>query len=251
MDYMHARFFSQNLARFLSVDTLPGRPGAPQSWNRYGYVEGGPLLYYDPDGLGKAKAVIKLVELTFGNRKVMGRFGSRQAAIDAQQEGADLLLPTRSSAREIAQELGDGKPPIHEVGKGKGQYPHYHPAGRKGGHIFYAAAAGLTLSHYAQGHGTLLESLAFVGDLFNPLSLPQDAIDLYEFFIQNGESGTVFGGVEVTAFLPSNPYVTVSAQPFLQGLSAYGHHTGNFISTYDLFIGGQVCIDGVCAFQPY
>jgi hypothetical protein len=99
----------------------------------------------------------------------------------------------------------------------------------------------LTLSHYAQGRGSILETLAFLGDIVNPLSLGQDAIDLYEYFVEG--LNTVFAGIEVTA--PLSPY-NPSAAAYVRGLAAQGHHTGNFTSTYDLFTSGSVCIDGVC-----
>jgi len=50
IDYMHARYYTPDVARFLSVDMHPGRPAAPQSWNRYPYARGNPLKYFDPDG---------------------------------------------------------------------------------------------------------------------------------------------------------------------------------------------------------
>jgi RHS repeat-associated protein len=52
LDYMHARYYSAGLGRFLSTD--PGRdwnPRAPQSWNLYGYVRNSPLTFIDPSGL--------------------------------------------------------------------------------------------------------------------------------------------------------------------------------------------------------
>ena len=49
-DYMHARFSSPLTGRFLSVDTVQGKPRRPQSWNRYAYALGNPLKYVDPDG---------------------------------------------------------------------------------------------------------------------------------------------------------------------------------------------------------
>jgi len=52
LDYMHARYYSPHLGRFMSVD--PSKQGwdpkQPQSWNRYAYVRGNPLKYVDPDG---------------------------------------------------------------------------------------------------------------------------------------------------------------------------------------------------------
>jgi RHS repeat-associated protein len=54
LDYMHARYYSANLGRFLSVDpTLASvSQSAPQSWNRYAYVRDNPLNRTDPDGRG-------------------------------------------------------------------------------------------------------------------------------------------------------------------------------------------------------
>ena len=46
----HARTHDYQLGRFLSPDSVGGRPEEPQSWNRYAYVLGNPLRYLDPDG---------------------------------------------------------------------------------------------------------------------------------------------------------------------------------------------------------
>jgi RHS repeat-associated protein len=51
LDYMHARYYSPHLGRFMSVDLASGNPRIPQSWNRYGYVLGNPLRFTDPFGL--------------------------------------------------------------------------------------------------------------------------------------------------------------------------------------------------------
>jgi RHS repeat-associated protein len=51
LDYMHARYFSAHLGRFQSVDPIGPAPSWPQSWNRYSYVLGNPVKYYDPEGL--------------------------------------------------------------------------------------------------------------------------------------------------------------------------------------------------------
>ncbi|HWW59767.1 MAG TPA: RHS repeat-associated core domain-containing protein [Thermoanaerobaculia bacterium] len=52
LDYMHARYYSPGLGRFLSVD--PARESMdsriPQSWNRYAYVLDNPINDTDPDG---------------------------------------------------------------------------------------------------------------------------------------------------------------------------------------------------------
>jgi RHS repeat-associated protein len=57
LDYFGARCYSNAHGRFTGTDPLlnSGRPGAPQSWNRYGYVLNNPLILIDPDGLYECK----------------------------------------------------------------------------------------------------------------------------------------------------------------------------------------------------
>jgi len=49
--YDHARHHGAVLGRFLAVDTVGGRAGDPQSWNRYSYGRNNPLKLLDPTGL--------------------------------------------------------------------------------------------------------------------------------------------------------------------------------------------------------
>ena len=57
LDYMHARFHSGHYGRFLSPDAVIGNPEAPQTWNRYSYVNNNPIALIDPDGNQEAEAV--------------------------------------------------------------------------------------------------------------------------------------------------------------------------------------------------
>nr|HRC85857.1 RHS repeat-associated core domain-containing protein [Thermoanaerobaculia bacterium] len=50
LDYMHARYCSPGLGRFLSVDPVLGDVHRPLSWNRYAYVVNNPMKYVDPTG---------------------------------------------------------------------------------------------------------------------------------------------------------------------------------------------------------
>ena len=50
LDYMHARYYSPGLCRFLSADPVNGHPGDPQRWNLYAYVQNRPMVLVDPTG---------------------------------------------------------------------------------------------------------------------------------------------------------------------------------------------------------
>jgi len=51
LDYMHARYYGSNLARFMRPDPVNGKPADPQSFNLYAYVENNPTNRTDPLGL--------------------------------------------------------------------------------------------------------------------------------------------------------------------------------------------------------
>ena len=50
-DYAQHRYYSSQIARFLTVDHAPASPTEPQSWNRYSYVGGDPVNRNDAAGL--------------------------------------------------------------------------------------------------------------------------------------------------------------------------------------------------------
>ena len=50
IDYMHARYYSASMGRFLSVDPVLGTPRRSQSWNRYSYADNSPINLIDPTG---------------------------------------------------------------------------------------------------------------------------------------------------------------------------------------------------------
>jgi RHS repeat-associated protein len=57
-DYMHARYYGSNLARFMRPDPVPGKPGNPQSFNLYAYVQNRPTVATDPLGLATYLVVV-------------------------------------------------------------------------------------------------------------------------------------------------------------------------------------------------
>ncbi len=56
IDYVHTRHYKPLFGRFLSLDSVGGTPAAPQSWNRYAYVQWNPLKLVDHNGKCAAPA---------------------------------------------------------------------------------------------------------------------------------------------------------------------------------------------------
>jgi RHS repeat-associated protein len=48
--FYESRYYHAIFGRFISPDTLVGRPGDPQDLNRYAYARNNPLIYTDPTG---------------------------------------------------------------------------------------------------------------------------------------------------------------------------------------------------------
>jgi RHS repeat-associated protein len=49
-DYMHFRYYSSSIGRFLKPDNIIPDITNPQNWNAYSYVKGNPINYNDPSG---------------------------------------------------------------------------------------------------------------------------------------------------------------------------------------------------------
>ena len=95
LDYMHARFCDPRVGRFLSVDPVLGSPDLPQSWNRYAYVQGNPLIYIDPDGRESAQIHLDndLEDLREGKIDTEQYWQRIRARGEGALLGASLFLP--------------------------------------------------------------------------------------------------------------------------------------------------------------
>jgi len=62
MQYMRARYYRPDVARFMSLDQLSGSADKPQSLNRYAYALGNPVMGVDPSGLAVFSEARKRIE---------------------------------------------------------------------------------------------------------------------------------------------------------------------------------------------
>ena len=175
--YFRARWYEPETGRWLSPDPI----GISGGLNLYAFCGNDSVNFVDPEGTGPFK-IVRI--LTNGGKKVIGKVYDRDDAVRLLKESEDICSDNRSKAKEIAKIAGSGKKPIWEKHK-IGDY-HYHTADRSGGHSFYESFAGLTsyltASHYTEGQGVIMENVATVIDCFNPLSTPNDIVEIIELF---------------------------------------------------------------------
>jgi len=153
--------------------------------NTFAYVDGNSLSDVDPRGLSAAKGLIWLVRICkTGIQKI--RPVSYEEAVYLAGKGKNL---DTAGQRDLAKKIGEAaskgrgaiKDPPHPnraTGSTEGRRPHYHVNPRNGGHIFYGIATALTVRGLVDCEDCALGYLAEGVDLFNPLSLPKDLMDL-------------------------------------------------------------------------
>lgn len=141
LDYFGARYYSNGIGRFQTVDPVSGTAlhvVNPQRWNQYAYVVNNPLFYVDPDGRD-AIAVNFLAEIPIGGHEgiivvhpdgsaTYARFGPKggntsvgPGEVKTQNLGKVEFqpngLPTDQSYKNLAQEVAslEGEP-ANQVG---------------------------------------------------------------------------------------------------------------------------------------
>ncbi len=97
LDYMHARYCSPVVGRFLSVDEHPGREASPQSWNRYMYSQGQPINFVDLAGYYRTDFHLRLTQVI---AYAAGYSASQSAAIAAADQAVDSGTSSPFSSTE-------------------------------------------------------------------------------------------------------------------------------------------------------
>ena len=102
LDYMHARYYTPEWGRLLSVDPGGFYRERPQSWNRYAYASNNPINRFDPDGReDKRSTQDKAILEDFDTLAMTGE------AVSRTNLGASLLSQ-RTEQGLIVTDLGGG-----------------------------------------------------------------------------------------------------------------------------------------------
>ena len=98
LDYMHARYYAANLARFMAVDPvldLLPTLSEPQRWNRYTYAIDNPIRYTDPDG--RAVTII-ITRNTYTDKSIISTINVTSDVKDAGSFSGYTLETTTAGA---------------------------------------------------------------------------------------------------------------------------------------------------------
>ncbi len=92
LHYMRARYYSEDIKRFLSLDALHGDIMTPQALNRYAYVLGNPLSGIDPSGYYSFIDAVKYgAKITW--KKMFGPDESNESE-DNEESDAQVVIDT-------------------------------------------------------------------------------------------------------------------------------------------------------------
>ncbi|HSB13057.1 MAG TPA: RHS repeat-associated core domain-containing protein [Bryobacteraceae bacterium] len=178
--YYRARYYHPVLQRFISEDPIEFEAGDP---NFYGYVFNDPIGAYDPDGLSIAGKIFKQT-VKGAWRLIRNKTAQQQLA-----KKCDLNYATPSGGRRGLRAMKKLSPGETVKGHTKDvtarEYgPHVQTSPNpKRNHLFfgrelYSITGPLTLSYYAEGRGWWTETASALADLFNPLSIPNDIVEV-------------------------------------------------------------------------
>ncbi|MBI2267234.1 MAG: RHS repeat-associated core domain-containing protein [Armatimonadetes bacterium] len=202
--YYRSRYMDPQTGRFIGEDPIGG-----YGQSAYAYVDNSPLNFIDPDGYGPLKPLAFIAKLLrkggamtkaigkplYTERQIINK--GRQMIKNRTKGGIQVCDQNRALARRSGKKMEPGgKLEHHPRHKTEPGYdPHFQT--KSGLHIWYSIEAGaayLTVAHHAQYAGPVWEGAAEVVDFFNPLSLPQDLIDIGGAIVDLPQSGVTGGG---------------------------------------------------------
>jgi RHS repeat-associated protein len=134
LDYMHARYYANDIGRFLSVDPyLDGEKSMrnPQMWNRYAYVTNNPLRYTDPTGKSLWETLVRVVRYIGKEEKVVARVKaiSKSKAMEGIERGIKVAREEKATSIAVVTESKQAR---NAVGKQLSESGKIRPPERSG-----------------------------------------------------------------------------------------------------------------------
>ncbi len=122
LDYMHARYYSPLLGRFMGVDPSRESQDAtlPQSWNRYSYCVDNPVNNVDPDGAAWGSAIADLVQPKIRDFKETATYQMAGEGFGAGTWGAMWVGASADLASGVVDTLRMGEAAGTALGEGAG-----------------------------------------------------------------------------------------------------------------------------------
>lgn len=139
LHYNFHRYYDPTTGRYLAADPI----GLDGGMNLYAYVESDPVNWIDLEGLSPIGWVVRLTQT--GMKKISS-LGSKSSAVQARQQGQNVLATSRQQAKAIENAAHGGQDLMrhkgHNLPDGSTGRPHFQTEG-KYGHTFWGAAIGL------------------------------------------------------------------------------------------------------------
>nr|NCR88478.1 hypothetical protein [Microcystis aeruginosa G13-10] len=192
LTFMRARYYSSSEGRFLNTDPI----GILGGLNLYAYVQNDPVNFVDLSGQGRIGKILDVVrETSRGTTHTKFQGGRGKDNLDNFTH--EFISGKTGDIKDIGGYTGKGaqEKAFETHGEGRGYEYHKHESadhlthyvrerGFASTELLSSLAAGLTAAYWANRYfpdNEWVNWAAEIADFFNPLSLPQDLLDLWDF----------------------------------------------------------------------
>ncbi|NCS06775.1 MAG: hypothetical protein GPJ07_09250, partial [Microcystis aeruginosa G13-07] len=197
LNFMRTRYYAPSDGRFTNPDPM----GIKGGLNLYNYVENDPINFIDLSGYGRGRIFVKIVEAVVEKKRgqVFKKLrGVGEESFENYDEAADALrnLGKKDGLVAPAEDVSKIRQKTNGFNETELGETHIHAQGREGGHGFRqrqrgsaslevvsSIAAGMTASYWASQvfpDNFWAETAGEIIDIFNPLALPQDLLDIWD-----------------------------------------------------------------------